>query len=827
MKHAGQNIFALILALPHTLTSKPFVSDFWILRHPNSNRLRMYISDKPLLQVRAMMLSTAFLCLCCGWRAIAADSIANPGETITWITGEVDASGPPRGLLLSDNEGYWGESLLTGVDYRYGSTAINPRDRIADQPETFGRRLLDGKVAGNWHVPVGEARGPLVVILDFKRPCAFSEVNTVCTRSPLTSLKVEVNASPDGEWQEVYNQPLDAAVEQALKRARLPADSRGRYMRLSIDSTGITYLDEVLVWGSGEFSETYPENIAPTYRTELPVGTLESIPGIQETRFSVSKFGEWRSAIGAHATAPAIWAQSGVASPTEPILPEAATINAPLGLLLARNETESAYVTLTNPSETEPLTVNLNGIVLNRASHSGPEPRVHARLLVGGALPAIPPKHRLTPEQRLRLMVGDGVPAASEPSGAVSILPFFDAGQFLGRSLMQRYLSNGVAIRDYPRLLLPPGGSAVFMLRVTTDHAAPGRYIGTVSAKAADGRTVAMELTIDVADVTLPESDLWVSGWSSGTGQFPFESRNRIENDARVYRQLGITVWNGLPTPGSKAEVFGSYGKTYYRVTGIPRDYVHRGVSNRLKPEELTAEDDARIAQHLLGLVAQAKELGLDYDDWWVELWDEPQESNAAIFGALARIIRRTDPKVRIFMNPLFWRPGFAPQEVFMEHLAPWYNELIDISVPTITLVGDNLATRELWAQPRFVRSFYMHPAGRGGRAMAWKSFSLGFNGWAYYCYFSPHGNPWDIRTWSSLDYSYQMVFPGPNGPVIMPIYETMRDGWEDHALLTALRQRGQQALVDELLAGYRAGEPLADLRNRALRACVPARDVN
>ena len=766
------------------------------------------------------VLAIAILWLCCGNRSIAADSSASPEDTIAWITGGIDTSGPPRGLLLSDNEGYWGESLLTGIEYRYESDASNPPDRIAKQPETFGRRLLDGRVAGDWYVPVGQSRGPLVVILDFKRPCTFTEVDTICTRSPLTALKVEVREMPDGEWQEVYDQRLDTAEEQKLKRARLPADSRGRYLRLSIGSAGIIYVDEVMVWGRGEVSETYPENIAPTYSTDLPAGMLDSIPGIEETRFPVSRFGEWRAAIGAHAAAPAIWAQSGEASPTEPILPGSAAINAPLSLLLARNETESATVTLTNPSATEPLAVNVNGIVLRRGSRPEPEPRVQARLLVGGALPAIPPKQRLTAEQRLRLMIGDDMPAESKPSGAVRILPFFDEGQFLGRSLMQRYLSNGVAIRDYPRLLLPPGGSAVFMLRVTTDHAPPGRYTGTVSATTAGDRTAAMELTVDVADVTLPESDLWIRSWGNGTRQFPFESRSRIENDARVNRQLGVTVWNGLPTPGSKAEAFGSYGRTYYRVTGIPRDYVHRGFSNLLKPEQLTDEDDARIAQHLEGLVGQARELGLGYDDWWVELWDEPQETNTDTFGALARIIRRTDPNVRIYMNPLFWRPPHAPQAVIMEHLAPWYNELVDISVPPSSLVGDSLVTRELWAQPRFVRAFYMHPAGREGRSMAWKAFSMGFNGWAYYCYYSPRGNPWDIRTWSSLSYSYQMVFPGPNGPVIMPIYETMRDGWEDHGLLTALRQRGQHVLVDELLAGYRAGEPLADLRDRALRAC-------
>ncbi|MBT7299735.1 MAG: hypothetical protein HN849_09485, partial [Victivallales bacterium] len=139
-----------------------------------------------------LMLALAALWLFCVGRSIAANRNAGSEKSITWVTGEVDVSGPPRGLLLSDNEGYWGESLLSGVEYRYESDANNPVDRIASQQGTFGRRLLDGRVGGNWHVPVGQSRGPLVVVLDFKRPCTFTEVNTICTRSPLTSLKVEV-----------------------------------------------------------------------------------------------------------------------------------------------------------------------------------------------------------------------------------------------------------------------------------------------------------------------------------------------------------------------------------------------------------------------------------------------------------------------------------------------------------------------------------------------------------------------------------------------------------------------------------------------------------
>jgi hypothetical protein len=746
---------------------------------------------------------------------LAAESSPEP---VSWVTGVIDDSGPPEGVLLSENEGYWGDCVLTGVDYRYESEADNPPDRIANQAGTFGRRLLDGRVGGDWHVPVGQSHGPLKVVFDFKRPCELTEVDTVCVRNPRTALTFEVSDTGEREtWRTVLAQSLGAAADTALQRNRLPTDSKGRFLRVSIEAEGITYADEVIVWGRGEVSDAYPERIAPTYRLDRPAGTLESIPGIEATRFPRARFAAWRESLGRHAASAAVWAQAAAPSPTAPILPEAEQIGAPLQIIIARNETESVYLTLTNTSAEQPLTVTVNNIAPSGGSSEGAEPRLRARLLVGGALPAVPPKRRLTAEQRLRLLLDGTMPEENGAPGQVRVLPFFEQGRMLGPNLMERYLTNGCDISDYPRLRLLPGGSAVFMLRVTTDHAPAGRYTGRISATTAGGATVAMPLTVNVADVVLTEPDLWIRSWGNGTRQFPFETRTRLANDARVNRELGVTVWEGFPTPGSKAELFGSHGRTYYRATAIPSHYVHVGYCNQMKAEDLTAEDEQRVAAHLRDLVDQARGLGLNYDQWWVELWDEPQESNTAFFAALARIIKKTDPRVRIYMNPLFWRPGHAPPEAVVEHLAPWYNELVDISVPVSSLVRDDVAMRELWAQPRFVRAFFLHPASRAGRGMAWRAFELGFNGWGYYCYYAPYGNPWDIRTWSSLDYSYQMVFPGPDGPIPMPIYEVMRDGWEDYRLLTALRRQGKDQLVDELLAAFRRNEPPAALRLKAL----------
>ena len=747
-----------------------------------------------------------------------ADGRPGQSEALIWATGERDPSGPPRGKLLSDNAGYWGNVVLTGATYTWESNPDNPADRLMDNASQFGRRLFDGRIEGNWWVPVGQNPGrELIAVFDFHRPCQFTEVDTIASRTPKTSLKIEVRASQTDPWTTVFARSLDKSPGKPLNRAILPRDSAGRYMRLSMGSDGITWLDEVLVWGEADVSPQYPEHIAPTYRRELPPGTLCSIPGMKTTEFPAARHAEWRSAIGPPASAPAIWSTVAQASPRQPILPEAAAINPTVHAVMARNETESLYLALTNTSATDSRVVRINDIPLSAVDSNEPEIRLQARVLIGGALPTTAPTQPLSAEQRLRLMVDAALPDGSASGDEVAILPFFDRGQMLGRSLMQRYLANGAEIQDFPQITLTPGGSAVFMLRITTDGTAAGQYAGSVSATTVDGQTVATPLRIEVSDVTLPDLGLWVHSWGNTTAQFPFETQSRCENDVRASRELGVTAFMGFPLPGSKAALFGSMGRTFYHASGIPADYVDRGYAGQLQPGQITAEDERRIAEHLQGLVKQASQLGLRYDDWWVELWDEPQETNTATFEALARIIRRTDPRIHIYMNPLFWRPGHAPDEVIVAHLAPWYRELIDVSVPILTLIGDNRATRELWSAPRFVRAFYIHPAARGGRAMAWKAYDLGFNGWGYYCYHSPRGNPWDIRTWTELGYSYQMVFPGPQGPIVMPIYEEMRDGWEDYRLLAALRQSGREDIVRELLKGYRDGKSLTELRATGL----------
>ena len=180
-------------------------------------------------------------------------SAACAAEPIHWSDGSWDETGAPDGALLSDNPGWWGRSVFTGVSYFWETPPDNPRDILRGNAAIPGRRLLDGDITTGWHRPVGTKGGrPLVAVFDFKRPCAFSEIDIFSEKSPTAKAALEV--SDDGtNWMAFAT----ATCAGRLTRVRPDTPGRGRHLRLTFRSTdsSSTYLDEVLVWGEGE--ETY------------------------------------------------------------------------------------------------------------------------------------------------------------------------------------------------------------------------------------------------------------------------------------------------------------------------------------------------------------------------------------------------------------------------------------------------------------------------------------------------------------------------------------------------------------------------------------------
>ena len=754
------------------------------------------------LFARREMAATAAMLLLLSAGAGSADRI--------WWDGSRDEGDGPPGKLLSDNDGYWGECVLTGVEYEYETPVTNPADTWKNEKDTFGRRLLDGRPSGNWWVPVGVNTPPLVVALDFKRGCTFSEVD-ISTRSKRVGIKIECRDRGGDEWRVVLERSRDECPETMFHRLPLPDRPTGRHLRLSIGAEGITYVEEVIVWGEAEVSAETPEAIDPIVppadETEI---AFSSIPGIEKTAFSDAQFWEWQRGLGDAAKLPAVWSRV----PTwdsitdRPLLPKAEETAHEVGLTMARNETECVALALTNTSCEEARTVEVALSPFRRAGGIAEgEVGIRGQLRVAGAI-------------------------GSRHYG-VNIGPLLQEDNLLGASLMKRYLTNGAGIRDFPRITLLPAGSAVLWLSVTSNGAEPGEYETRLACKGGPAVIVRAE----VLDVTLPRPFVWLNTWSGCTSQFPFVYGEREEGEVAYKQSLGVTVWNGFPTPGSQAVLAREHGRTIHHRYALPSKYVHDGYANRIKPDELSDEDERAIAEHVRSLVREATELGLSYDDWYGELWDEPGQANGPLYGALAALVRKADPRVRIYCNPCFWvGNGVLGDDEVHAALSPWYREHIDISVPLYLLLNDRPRSWELFDAPRFVRAFYTvsTQSAKSERAaqvqlyrrQAWDAFRRGWNGWGFYSYYAPRGNPWNDtdKSWIEDRPDYLMVYPGPRGPLGTRQSEAVREGWEDFCLLTLLRECGAQAEVTTLLEAYESGEPPGELRLRALRAAAEPR---
>lgn len=685
-------------------------------------------------------------------------SLNAANQSILWNDGAWDAGGAPKGKLLSDNPGWWGERVYTGVTYSYENQPDRPADVLKNDATQFGRRLIDGNPA--YFKPVGISGKPLVAMFDFKRPCVFNEVTL------LSSAKDEgrgiLDVSDDGtNWTRV------TGFRFAGPRTRiiLQAQSKGRHLRVSIRSRGrITKLDEVLVWGDGEVSAQYPEDMKPLRVKGASAYTDRRNGGIEIWPISEPKIKHDRSK------------DLVVCVPEDPRTRREKSVE----LAMAGNETETRYFAVVNAGRTaKQVHLAVDGL--------GDD--VTAELRIGGVM--------RVDGGRFRAIEGD--------TAIYAPYPFFAADAKPPANVTAKYFANSEKVIGFPSSVpLAPGEGVTLMVRFTSHNAKPGKRRGAVAA----GK-IRLPVSLTVGDLMLPELPLWVHLYSPMTKQFPFESRARVERDVEMFAALGASTCYEMPLPGTKQELLRK--RTPYTIF-TPRRWLDLKLLHALKAGKESLDNPAnrqKVAECVLAAAKEAKECGLPMKDWCLFLPDEPGRKNAALYGEIARIAKATLPEVQIYMNPCFWERDptvsddpFRPSpDVIYEYLKPFYNEVIDISCPARGMVieGSKLVDELLTAKRR-VNALYIHPPVPVGRTLAWTAFRNGFNGYAYYCYYSPRGDSYDISGWKSLSKAYVPVVPLAEDVAITPVYEMMREAREDFKMLHLVKTLGRKDLMSKLM---------------------------
>ena len=712
------------------------------------------------------------LAFACFW--LTGMSAALSAEPIHWTGGDWDVSGAPKGALLTDNGGWWGRSVYTGVTYSYEGEPESPRDVIpGDRDGSFGRRLLDGNSRTGWHRPVGMTRKrPVVAVFDFMRPCVFGEVDLMSEKSPQAAAKVEVSA--DGTNWTAF---AEAACSGALTRLRPERPGRGRYMRVSYKSrtSSTTYLDEVLAWGEGEVSAACPESIRP-----IPRGDVLRVPGAAGGVVSWILLRD-----------PTAKSDEQFGQPMVSFAPDAAAGGV---IVMARNETETRYFAVANGTD-GPIAVALAAPDFGRG--------VRAELRIGGLVRTQKPKYKLTEKQKFDMLLTGDEPEEAFDANRLGIIPFFAPGMVPPENFLRKHTANPEQVAGFPsRVEIASGECAVVMLRVTTDGAAPGEHRGALRAGPAS-----REVSVRVVDATLPAEDgsPWIYAWAPFTPQFPFESRTRYVNDADAVRGLGVTALPGFPERNTKVAIAsrGRRDSMMFRASAVSSRLDGQIYNGKLA--SLDEQGRADITNQLAKVRARAQACGVRPEQVFLTLTDEPGRRNAKICGEVCRLVKEAAPDLNVYLNPSFWeKTGFAPAEDVIDALGGFYADCVDVSVPYRSLVESEKGRRALWTTRRRVNASYAHPAHRAGRSLAWANFRYGLDGFAYWCYFwNTGGNPWDIRTWRIYAYEVDMVLPLENGVAITPVYEEMREAWEDWRLLAALKKAGKTKILDALLKEF------------------------
>lgn len=712
---------------------------------------------------------------------------------ICWMDGSEETELP--GKLLSDNLEYFGETIPTGATYRYLSPLSSIVDGDEDLAEFRGHRLQDGRLIRRFRKEPAVAERELVMEWDFQRSCTFCEVDFYCHGEMKT---IEV-ACADGEQPVVWHGGA-AAGSNHFYRVKLNGQTA---RRLRFTLTAENRLELFQVWAFGDAEEQARADDFSVDRFVFANSiAMESLMGAAHTAFSDVEGFHWMKRMkkaGLYERG-AVWSEQPAYGDLvlKPVLPAVQAVEAAVQRRICRGGTEVVCLALTNTDTTAPRTL--------RVELENNTPLKTERMVVG-----------LLPSR----WYGDA-------AGAL-----FNEEYTIGRNSRYRYLSNAPVIADFPEIHLPAGGSCLFWVRLSCDEATePGTY--TLYLCAGESRK---EITAEVLPITLPAVHTGIMLWGSFTDMYPFVYSDRAAREVAYRRSLGINIYSGWPNEGTAARVafeqdpqsqFGIYA------LGIYGDKIY---NNHLKPQDVTPEMEADVAEILAACVRKAEEVGIGFDRWFIEMPDEPGRHNMAAVRTFVEMCKRIEPRIRIYVNPACWtgfeNDGVESDETLVNLLDGWYDKLVDISVPLALNLEDRpKAMRYFRADREFNGQYWVAGqhmnADRGElvslpRVCAWDSISRDLNFWGFYSYYCPRLNSWDnaVRPYENVDgtINYQCVYGGLNGPVPTRASEAIREGWQDYRIMQLVREQAPET-YRRLQKQYLSGEyTFEGLRREALDA--------
>lgn len=678
-----------------------------------------------------------------------------------WIDGHEDAC--EMGYLLTGNRNYYGKRVKTG--YR------------CDAEEFDSATLFDGKLNNLAAKPVTVRKKTNIKIV-FNKEYTFCECDLVIGKAKARA-QFRIGKT-------VRESETDGKTNVCVLRARFSEAVRGKEISVDLFGEGLTVV-QFYAWGWEKEGGSEEKKQDKTPYSVANSIQLQSVSGISRTSFLDVEAYKWSKKI-LEAKKENVKAVFSRLNPWgkltyDPILPDLSKINPTVNLKMLKGETRSLCFAVTSVNAFQ------NCDVLVQVADGDPELDCH--VFAFGAIPSR----------------WNGVNAG----------PLFDADNKISPVQMEEYLTNGEDIKDFPFLHLRPCGSVLLWLKFSLKSVPEGKreFIRKIEAGGSD-----ITVIVETADIETPEPNLKIGAYSGCTEMYPFRYEDRYEREAEYLKELGINIfsvgfwdWNGfdaaaariIPDSVFSVWAFGQYG----------HDLFNKRIC---KASDVTEEMKKEITENVRQAVAKARQLGLAYDRWEVENADEPGVKNMEAFAEMCRLVKETDNNVNVYANPSYWlgwdKNLVEPDDRTYDSLHAWYGKYVDRSCPHVLNLTNHPKTYALYTAERKCNAFYdvlsQHTKCERAevigllRELAWIALKNRFNGWSFYAYYRPLGDPWNDLDDDFPDYS--VVYPGERGPVPTRASEILREALQDFRLMKLL-QEIDGAAYDAVMKKYEDGE--------------------
>ncbi|MCM8773056.1 MAG: hypothetical protein NC922_08420 [Candidatus Omnitrophica bacterium] len=305
-----------------------------------------------------------------------------------------------------------------------------------------------------------------------------------------------------------------------------------------------------------------------------------------------------------------------------------------------------------------------------------------------------------------------------------------------------------------PYIIVPPLNVAGIWITVNTKGLPPGDYSGKILIFGKNVESYDIILNVKVANLKInPERPVLIYGWSN-----PHEGEAYIKD----FVEHGMNVWSGE----MKKEEMKKWG---IRLLAIRAP----------KPENAKE------------FVERIKNLGLDYEDYFVMPLDEPcgkTETELIRYIEPAKAIKQIDPKIRIAYNP-----GEAATLETFKILAPYCDFWIPYSLHVFSPYYDNPKKKEIYLKKPWM--WYTTPClwdktAREPGIRLVPSQPGNCVGVAFFALNYPWRDQWDTAYEHIPDASTMGHVISRHGPIPTIIWEEIREAAQTANLAMMIREK-------------------------------------